>query len=70
MYFFITFHMFREKQSKDIKMSNSWLYKNHICRSKCLMVSLQLHSQIKQLETEHPVVFVDELDFIYQELSI
>ena len=55
MYFFITFHMFREKQSKDIKMSNSWLYKNHICRSKCLMVSLQSHSQIKQLETEHPV---------------
>ena len=64
MYFFITFHMFREKQSINIKMSISWLYKNHICRSKCLIVSLQLHSQIKQLETEHPVLRVQQTNII------
>ena len=36
-------------------MSNSWPFKNHIFRSKCLIVSLQAPFQIKQLETIHPV---------------
>ena len=55
MYFFIILNMLREKESIDIKNSISWLYKNHICRSKCLTVSLQAPIQIKQLDTEHPV---------------